>query len=128
VRLDASRVGVEAPAKRVRDAMVRALRAEGVDAVLWQTQPVPGQQLFRDKVGFGRGYPWTAGGPVSYELAQYPETTKLLDSSLVLFSHTYPIAPQSAALCEAYAAAFERVWTRLDEVLAATPEPAGAKR
>ena len=42
----------------------------------------------------------------------------LLDGSLVLFSHSYPIAPQPLSLCEAYAEAFAKVWRRLDEVLA----------
>jgi perosamine synthetase len=117
VRLDARAVGVEASPKLVRDAMVAALKAEGVDAVLWQTQPVPAQGLFRDKVGYGKGHPWSLGPQVSYELSQYPETVRLLDSSLVLFSHTYPIAPQPMGLCEAYADAFEALWTNLDQVL-----------
>ena len=30
-----------------------ALVAEGLEAVLWQTQPVPGQGLFKNKAGFG---------------------------------------------------------------------------
>jgi perosamine synthetase len=118
VRLDASKVGVDAPAVLVRDAVLAALQAEGVDAVLWQSMPVPAQRLFREKVGFGKGYPWTLDKPVSYELSQYPETNRLLDSSIVLFSHTYPIAPQPASLCEAYADAFEAVWNNLGDVLA----------
>ena len=66
--------------------------------------------------------------PVNYELSQYPETVRLLDSSIVLFSQTHPIAPQPSSLCEAYAEALAKVWLRLDEVLAATSEasvPAG---
>lgn len=118
VRLDASQLGIKASPRQVRDAMVQALKAEGVDAVLWQTQPVPGQTLFREKIGFGHGCPWDHGQPVNYALDQFPETVRLLDSSLCLFSHTYPIAPQSLALCEAYAEAFTQVWNRLDEVLA----------
>jgi len=121
VRLDATPLGISAPPRCVRDAMVRALRAEGVDAVLWQTQPVPGQRLFREKIGFGRGCPWDHAHEVDYRLEQFPETVALLDSSLCLFSHTYPIAPQPAALCDAYAEAFARVWTRLDDVLAHAP-------
>ncbi len=120
VRLDASKLGIEAPARRVRDAMVKALSAEGVDAVLWQSKPVPGQRLFQEKVGYGKGWPWSGGAPVSYDLAQYPETNRLLDDSLVLFSHTYPIASQPRSVAEAYAEAFAKVWARLDEVLAAT--------
>jgi perosamine synthetase len=117
VRLDGTRVGVDAPATVIRDAVLRALRAEGVEAVLWQTQPVPGQTLFREKVGTGRGHPWSLGAPVDYDLARYPETVRLLDSSIVLFSQTYPIAPQPASLCEAYAEAFAKVWERLGEVV-----------
>jgi perosamine synthetase len=136
VKLDAAKAGLKASAdaspKRVRDAVLRALQAEGVDAVLWQTQPVPGQTLFRKKLGFGAqpgasaGAPWDRAAPVNYDLAQYPETQRLLDSSLCLFSHTFPIAPQPLELIEQYAAAFARVWSRLDEVLAATAEGAGA--
>jgi dTDP-4-amino-4,6-dideoxygalactose transaminase len=106
VQLDASKLGVDAPPAKVRDAVLRALRAEGCEVVLWQTQPVPGQTLFR-----------RMGNP-AYDLERYPVTRGILDRSLVLFSQTYPIAPQPRALVEAYAEAFARVWTRLPEVLA----------
>jgi perosamine synthetase len=104
VRIDATRMGLDVPPRRVRDALVRALRSEGVDAVLWQTQPVPGQTLFRERFG--------------HDARRYPETVRLLDGSLCLFSQTYPIAPQPPELCDQYAAAFAKVWNRLDEVLA----------
>jgi dTDP-4-amino-4,6-dideoxygalactose transaminase len=117
VRLDPAACGVDAPARLVRDAMTAALKAEGLDVVLWQTVPVPGQRVFREKVGYGKGCPWDHGAPISYDLSQYPQTVRLLDNSLVLFSQTYPIAPQSLALCEAYAEAFERVWKNLPEVI-----------
>jgi perosamine synthetase len=106
VQLDATKVGVDAPPAQVRDAMVRALRAEGCEVVLWQTQPVPGQTLFRRMAN------------PAYDLARFPVTRDILGRSLVLFSQTYPIAPQPRALVDAYAEAFARVWTRLPEVLA----------
>jgi hypothetical protein len=71
----------------------------------------------------------SAGRPdrrVSYDLAQYPVTRAILDRSVVLFSQTYPLAPQPRRLVEAYAEAFARVWTRLPEVLArVSPEAPG---
>ncbi len=119
VRLDGRAVGVDAAPRRVRDAVCAALNAEGLEAVLWQTQPVPGQGLFRDRSGLGgRHFPWDRGAPVDYDLSQYPQTTRLLDSSLCLFSHTCPIFPQPPQLIEAYGEAFARVWKRLDEVVA----------
>jgi len=119
VRLDARTRGIDAPAIRVRDAMRHALSAEGLEAQLWQSKPVPGQGLFQQRAGFGgKAFPWDAAPPVDYDLAQYPETNALLESSLVLFSHTCPIAAQPLALVEAYADAFERVWQRLPDVLA----------
>ena len=120
VRLDARALGIDAPAVRVRDAVRAALVAEGVEAVLWQTKPVPAQGLFAGRVGFGgRRVPWDLGAPVDYDLAQFPETTRLLDGSLCLWSHTCPIAPQPTELVEADA--FAEVWGALDQVLARAP-------
>jgi len=123
VQLDATRVGVDAPPIQVRDAVLKALKAEGCEAVLWQTKPVPAQTLFQQQLGFGRrggekGCPWDHGRPVSYDLAQYPETTKILARSLCLFSQTCPIAPQPKALVESYADAFAKIWQNLPEVMA----------
>jgi dTDP-4-amino-4,6-dideoxygalactose transaminase len=106
VQLDATKLGVDAPPATVRDAMLRALRAEGCEVVLWQTKAVPGQTLFQKM------------GAPAYDLARYPVTRDILDRSLVLFSQTYPLAPQPRPVVEAYAETFARVWTRLPEVLA----------
>lgn len=119
VRLDARVRGVDAPPVIVRNAVRAALVAEGVEAVLWQTKPVAAQGLFRDRRGFGGGsFPWDRAPAVDYDPAQFPETNALLDSSLVLFSHTCPIAPQPETLVDAYADAFEKVWERLPDVVA----------
>jgi len=117
VRFDATKVGVDAEPLVVRAALVQALRAEGVEAVLWQTVPVPGQTLFRQRVGYGHGVPWDRAPGVDYDLSRFPETLRLLEGSIVLFSQTYPIACQPLELCEAYAEAFARVWKSLPDVV-----------
>jgi dTDP-4-amino-4,6-dideoxygalactose transaminase len=119
VRIDARPLGISASPRLVRDALLKALKAEGVDAVLWQTKPVPAQTLFQEKRGFGNGYPWTLSRPVNYDISHYPETVRLLDSSICLFSHTFPIAAQSHALCEAYVEVFTKIWNNLDAIVAA---------
>jgi perosamine synthetase len=121
VQLDASKLGLKARPVETRDAMVRALRAEGCEVVLWQTRPVPGQTLFQKLGTDAARYPEARGPAVSYQLSQYPETTRILDSSLCLFSQSYPIAPQPRSLVEAYAETFGRVWMRLGEVLHTAP-------
>jgi len=118
VRIDGSKMGVTLKPTEVRNKFMAALKAEGVDAVMWQSQPVPGQTLFREKVGFGKGYPWSQSAPVDYSLAQYPETIRLLDSSFCLFSQSYSIGAQPMALVEAYVDIFEKLWKNLDEVCA----------
>ncbi len=117
VRLDASKAGVDASPTVVRDALVKALRAEGVEAVLWQSKPVPAQTLFRQKIGYGRGVPWSGVEPVDYDVKNFPRTVALLESSVVLFSQTYPIASQPLELAEAYGDAFAKVWAKLGEVV-----------
>ncbi len=120
IAFDATAMGVSAPPKVVRAALIRALRAEGLEVVMWQSQPVPGQTLFRDKTGFGHGVPWSVWNvesPVRYDLDQFPQTTRLLDSSLVLFSQSCPIFPQPTELIDAYAEAFARVWRHLPRVV-----------
>lgn len=121
VGFDASAMGVTAQPRLVRDALVTALRAEGVDAVLWQSQPIPGQQVFKERVGFGKGFPWahnpSANYAANYDVAAYPVTQRVLDSSLCLFSQTFPLYPQSEALVRAYATAFAKVWGKLGEVV-----------
>jgi perosamine synthetase len=125
VRLDATKLGIDEEPKVVRDAVLRALKAEGVDAVLWQTMPVPAQGLFLQKVGYGKGVPWSLGEPVDYDLAQFPETNRLLASSVLLFSQSYPLVAQPMSLCVAYADAFEAVWRSLGDILALLKKQAG---
>ena len=120
VQLDATKLGLKATPLETRDAMVRALRAEGCEVVLWQTRPVPGQTLFQ-QLGADAARQSESHAPrVSYQLSQYPETRRILDGSLCLFSQSYPIAPQPRSLVEAYADTFARVWMRLAEVLRPT--------
>ena len=85
--------------------------------MLWQSKPVPAQTLFRQKIGYGHGVPWSEGAPVDYDVKNFPRTVALLESSVVLFSQTYPIASQPLDLAEAYGDAFAKVWGRLGEVI-----------
>jgi perosamine synthetase len=121
VRLDPERAGVDLSPARLRDVMIRALRAEGLEVVLWQSAPLPAQTLFqrRDEQG---GFPRALEGGTdlasNYDPARYPRTSALLAGSLLLFSQSFPLIGQSEELVDRYAEAFRRVWQSRDRLVA----------
>ena len=94
VRLDAEVLGVKMSAPALRDHALKALQAEGCEAVIWQRVPLPSHPLFS-------------------ETAPYPVTRAVLDDSLIVGSQSYPLFAQPLEVVEAWADAFERVWTSL---------------
>jgi dTDP-4-amino-4,6-dideoxygalactose transaminase len=116
VHLDPARAGVPLAPEQLRDATIAALRAEGLEVVLWQSVPLPAQTVFQRRdasTGFPQAPPGAEGGTdlaANYDPARYPRTRALLAGSLVLFSQSCPLIAQDAALVDRYAEAFERVW------------------
>ncbi len=114
VWLDPQAAGVDLSPIALRDATIKALRAEGCEVVMWQGDPLPSFPLFRELKGFGKGFPYSASDTArlraNYEAA-YPVTRRLLDSSIVLFSQTCPLIAQEAATVDLYADAFRKVWS-----------------
>jgi dTDP-4-amino-4,6-dideoxygalactose transaminase len=118
VRLHPERLEAGLDAKRFRNALIQSLRREGVETVLWQVTPVPSQILFERQDGYGKGCPWTChNSPVHYRNEQYPETTRLLDNSMVIGSQSAPLAGQDIELMHCYADAFEKVLADLDTLV-----------
>ncbi|MDP9148391.1 MAG: DegT/DnrJ/EryC1/StrS family aminotransferase [Myxococcota bacterium] len=116
VLIDPDRAGVSMSPERLRDALVHALRAEGLEVVLWQHAPLPAQEIFQRAArlrrdGAGEGAP--RGGTdlsLNYQPARYPRTQDLLDGTLMLFSQSCPLIAQPDHVVDHYAQAFERVW------------------
>lgn len=119
VHLDPERAGLALPPQRLRDAVMLALRAEGLEVVLWQTLPLPAQSVFqrRDPTG---GFPRAREGgtnlALNYDPTRYPGTKALLDGSVVLFSQSCPLIAQSDDVVDRYAEAFRRVWDHREAV------------
>jgi perosamine synthetase len=115
VRFDLERAGLVLAPQAFRDALVHALRAEGLEVVLWQSAPLPAQSVFqrRDPAGgFPRGREGGTNLALNYDPANYPRTRALLDGSVVLFSQSCPLIAQDDELVTRYAEAFSRVWNR----------------
>ncbi len=121
VRFDLDAAGLRGiDARDFRDRLAEALRAEGLEVVLWQTEPLPAHPLFRDRLAKGEGWP-TGRVPLerlaeNYRADRYPVTRALLDGSLLLFSQSYPFIAQEEATVEAYAETFARVWARRSDL------------
>lgn len=121
LRLHPDELGVDADPITVRDRVLLALRAEGVEAVLWHTTPLPAYPVFQQRAGYGGLFPWSvppAGRDVTYDPAQYPEATRLLDCSLLLGSERHPLCAQDEVVMDYYVAAFHKVYAALADVLA----------
>lgn len=107
VRLEPAEVGfgnVEPTA--FRDALGKHLLSLGVGVELWHTEPAPAFPIFQKREGFGGQFPWTqppASRDITYDIADYPEATALLDSSLVICDMKHPIFVQPIEVIEAYA-------------------------
>jgi perosamine synthetase len=115
VRLDPARAGVALSPRELRDATMRALAAEGLDVVLWQTAPLPAQTVFQRRdpeTGFPRAREGGTDLARNYDPARYPRTRALLDGSVVLFSQSYPLIAQPDDVIDRYAEIFARVWHR----------------
>ena len=113
VHVDPARAGVPLSAVQLRDALLRALQAEGLEVVLWQSVPLSAQTFFQRRDPLGgppAGRPGGTDLSANYDPARYPRTRELLDGSLVLFSQSCPLIAQDDALVDRYAEAFRRVW------------------
>jgi hypothetical protein len=121
VHLDPDRAGVALSPERLRDATMAALRAEGLEVVLWQSVPLPEQTVFQQRDPAG-GFPRVRDGGTdlarNYDPARYPATQALLAGSLLLFSQSCPLIAQDDGVIDGYIEAFQRVW-RGREALAA---------
>ncbi len=129
VRLHPQEMGLDVDPVTLRDRMLMALRAEGVEAVLWHTTPLPAYPVFQQHVGYGGEFPWSvppAGRRVAYEPQDYTEASRLLECSLLLGSERYPLCGQDGAVMEHYVAAVQKVYAAREALLSDVAQPAAA--
>lgn len=94
VRLDPERAGVRLSPVALRDRLLEALRAKGVEAVLWQTAPLPAHPLFASR-------------------ERYPNAAGALESTLIIGSQSYPLFAQAPEVVDAWPTASRRSWTAI---------------
>jgi len=125
VRFDPAAAGVKCEPRTLRIAVEKALYREGVLVGQWQTMPVPAQDLFQSRLGYGgTGFPWTIneakGIRYDYDPARFPQAQKLCDSYTIVHGVH---APNSSVLMEKIAAAFRKVFANIDAALSHVDDP-----
>lgn len=101
LRLDTAALNRGDDAAQTRDWVVQALRAEGVEATVWQKFILPKMTVFQAKNAYGHGAPWSSphAQPVDYSLDQYPVAQKHCDAHFCLVSLLrYPHGPETVEL------------------------------
>jgi perosamine synthetase len=118
VRLDPVAADVDLPSGLFRQAVMDALAAEGVPVSTYQTRPLPGQTLFQEMTGYGRGCPWSCGHarPVSYRIEDYPNTLAVIRDSLLVGTRLCMASFRDEATTDRYAEAFAKVLSCPDEL------------
>jgi perosamine synthetase len=117
VLLDPAAIGYEGKTSELRDRVLAALRAEGVEVMLWQHHPLPAYTAFRR----ASLRPWqaaTGGEQISgWDPAEFPVATRICDGSFVLGTGLHPLAVQDAAVMHQYVDAVQKVFSNLGDLL-----------
>ncbi len=98
INVNAEEAGLDLDNGRFRQALQDILVAEGVPVGAYQIRPIPGQTIFQEKKGYGKGCPWTCphARKVEYDMQDYPETLRTIEESLRFPPQHYP--PLSSSL------------------------------
>ncbi|HEX4954544.1 MAG TPA: DegT/DnrJ/EryC1/StrS family aminotransferase [Thermoanaerobaculia bacterium] len=119
-RVDPAAAGLELHPGRFRKALQRVMAAEGVPLIEYQNRPVPGQQLFQQRQGYGRGCPWSCGHTsreVDYAIEAYPQTLDVIRCSLLVGNRLCMASFMDPSKVTLYVDAFQKVFEHLDEVV-----------
>jgi len=114
-------LGLDLTPEQWKRASQQALAAEGVGLGQWQTRPVPAQDVFQERIGYGKGCPWICPlgrGDVYYD-EEYPLTSEFIAGHAYLRG-VYP--PNSMDLMELYVEGFRKISESAARVAELAPE------
>jgi dTDP-4-amino-4,6-dideoxygalactose transaminase len=116
--LSAQAAGFDVSEALFRDWVSDALIAEGLRIGSWQRCTLPGQSIFKDKIGYGKGSPWSDAhykGNVVYRPEDYPIAQKVCDQTTWLNNMFF--WPQTPDDIQYAIKAFQKVFAQLDQVI-----------
>ncbi len=116
-RIDMNAIGWNGEPAIMRDAIMKAIQAEGVPVGIWQRFILPEMTVFQAKNAYGKGTPWTfdnAGEGVEYNPENYPVAKRHCE---LHFGMTMPLrAPNRTDLAEKIADAFIKVFENIEQI------------
>ncbi|HNS32451.1 MAG TPA: DegT/DnrJ/EryC1/StrS family aminotransferase [bacterium] len=116
MHIDAKKLGYEGKDVLLRDAILKALDAEGTQCNIWQRYILPAMTVFQAKNAYGKGCPWTCPNTrkITYNPKDYPVAQKHCDTH---FGMTMPLrAPNNTRVAKLLAEAFVKVFDNLKEL------------
>jgi dTDP-4-amino-4,6-dideoxygalactose transaminase len=125
IRFNSQASGIDCEPRQFRIAVEKALYKEGVLVGQWQTMPVPAQDLFQSKLGYGSShYPWTVneakGIRYVYRVEDYPVAKELCEIYTVIHGIH---APNGLDLMKKIVAAFHKVFDNIGQAIAHAEDP-----
>lgn len=115
-RIDMKAIGWQGDPVVMRDAIIRALNAEGVPAGIWQHYILPAMTVFQAKNAYGRGCPWSChqADDIEYNPADFPVAQRHTDTH---FGLTAPLrSPNGPGVARLVADAFAKVFEQAGRI------------
>jgi dTDP-4-amino-4,6-dideoxygalactose transaminase len=117
IRVAPESIGRKGKTSVLRDAVVDALKAEGVP-VAPARMSLPAHTVFQARNGYGQGCPWTcryARKGIRYDMKQYPITNRVTESSIQIAINGHR-PPNGSREIKAIIAGLKKVFENLDQV------------
>ncbi len=115
VSFNPDELGLDVSPKILREKVQEALGAEGVSTGQWQRLPVPEQEIFQTRAGYGKGCPWKcADSKVEYKKGGYPKSSAFINSHCYVYGIN---PPNGIELMKLYVEAFQKVMDNLDKII-----------
>lgn len=115
IRIDSAALGWRGEPATLRDAMMKAMQAEGTQVHVWQQFILPAMTVFQAKNAFGKGSPWCLGEPVNYEVNQFPQAQRHTDSH---FGMTTPLrAPNTPKTAKMVGEGIRKVFENVGQLI-----------
>ncbi|OGV51130.1 MAG: hypothetical protein A2X49_01705 [Lentisphaerae bacterium GWF2_52_8] len=116
-RIDNAALGWNGAPDKPRNAIMKALQAEGTSVGIWQSFILPAMTVFRAQNAYGKGCPWACPfnkTQLEYRPEDYPVAQRHCDTH---FGMTVPLrAPNRTDVPEKVAEAFLKVFANLDQL------------